>query len=589
MPDYSASGVFDATGTLTDSYRLSITARTSEVTGGTLVQIFAEVTKFRTHGSVATTGGGTRSWSLPGGRSGSTSGSSDSSGSSSWSYNFPAASTNTVNVYNFFNRYIPYSYGNSTTLSVTAAGSGSSFLTSRTVSVNVPLFTAPVAPAPTAPTSLSASTTRTDGISLSWSGASGSITNYGIWWNSTATGAPSSGSTPDFTTTSTSFLDTNPPQGLARYYWVRAQGEGGNSAWFPSGNGVFGLRAEPTPPPPAPPTPTNFSSGNITTTSIPTSWTASSGASGYELFLNGSFVASTTSTSYNFSSLVSNTSYTLGVRAFASNAGGTSASSTTTIVRSTLPVTFTVPSVFGQSRSVAINTLQTAGFGSVTVTDVTTGATLSNNLLTFSQSPSSGTTAIAGSAATIDVYDFRTAVPNIVGQTETQALTTLTSSGFNSRSSSLTTSGATVSNNLKVGTQSPTAGTQTNPANSVTFTIFNFLTAVPNVVGQTLDNAITTLGNLGFLTVSTTLDEAGATEENVGKVKSQTPVNSATTFNPANTSVNLTIFSLGVTGKRFTGTGFVALSNAKRFDGSVWQPITVAKRFNGTTWLDISN
>jgi beta-lactam-binding protein with PASTA domain len=405
------------------------------------------------------------------------------------------------------------------------------------------------------------------------------------------------------TTTSISRSGSLPP-GLSGFYesqGYRVSGTpttaGTYSFTLTASNGVGGTTSynasitisDPIPPPPAPSTPGSFTSGAIGTTSIATSWTASSGATGYELFRDGSFVASTTSTSYTFSSLASNTSYTLGVRAYASGAGGTSYSSTTTIVRSTLPVTFTVPSVFGQSRSVAINTLQTAGFGSVSVTDVTTGATISNNLLTFSQSPSSGTTAISGSAATIDVYDFRTAVPSIIGQTETQALATLTSSGFNSRSSSLTTSGATVSNNLKVGTQSPTAGTQANPASSVTFTIFNFLTAVPNVVGQTLDNAITTLGNLGFVTVSTTLDEVGATEDNVGKVKSQTPTNSATTFNPASTSVNLTIFSLGVTGKRFTGTGFVALSNAKRFDGTVWQPITVAKRFNGTTWLDISN
>lgn len=345
----------------------------------------------------------------------------------------------------------------------------------------------------------------------------------------------------------------------------------------------------PPPPPPAPPTPSSFSSGTITTSSIPTSWGASSGATGYELFRDGSFVASTSSTSYTFSSLASNTSYTLGVRAYTTGAGGTSYSSTTTITRSTLSINFTTPNVIGQSRSVAINTLQSAGFGSVVVTDVTSGATLSNNLLTFSQSPAAGTTSIAGTSAAIDVYDFRTAVPSIIGQTETQALATLTSAGFNSRSSSLTTSGATVSNNLKVGSQTPTAGTQANPVNTVTFTIFNFLTSVPNVVGQTLDNAITNLGNLGFVTISTTLDETGATEENVGTVKSQTPVNSATTFNPANTSVTLTIYSLGVTGKRSTGTGFVALSNAKRFDGTVWQPITVAKRFNGTTWLDISN
>jgi beta-lactam-binding protein with PASTA domain len=342
-------------------------------------------------------------------------------------------------------------------------------------------------------------------------------------------------------------------------------------------------------PPPAPSQPSSFSFTSITTSSLGTSWNASSGASGYELFINGSSIGTTTSTSYNFSGLSSSTSYTVGVRAFASNANGTSYSATSQISATTAALTFTTPNVIGQSRSVAINTLQSAGFGSVSVSDVTSGATSLNNLLTFSQSPSSGTTATAGNSASIQVYDFRIAVPSIIGLTEAQALTTLTSSGFNSRSSSLTTSGATVSNNLKVGSQSPTAGTQFNPVNTVTFTIFNFLTAVPNVVGQNLDTAITNLSNLGFTTISTSLDEVGATVDNVGTVKSQTPVNSGTTYNPANTSVTLTVYSLGVTGKRFTGTGFVALSNSKRFDGTVWQPVTVAKRFNGTSWIDISN
>lgn len=342
-------------------------------------------------------------------------------------------------------------------------------------------------------------------------------------------------------------------------------------------------------PPPAPSAPTNLYFSNITTSNLSGGWTASSGASGYELFLNGSSAGTTTSTSFSFSGLSSSTTYTIGVRAYASNSNGTSYSSISQISGTTAAATFTTPNVIGQSRSVAINTLQSSGFGSVSVSDVTSGATSLNNLLTFSQSPSSGTTSLIGSSASIQVYDFRIAVPNIVGLTESQALTTLTSSGFNSRSSSLTTSGATVANNLKVGAQNPTAGTSFNPSNTVTFTIFNFLTTVPNVIGQNLDNAITALGNLGFTTISTTLDEDGATVNNVGTVKSQTPVNSGTTYNPANTSVSLTVYSLGVTGKRFNGTNFVALSNAKRFDGTDWQPISVAKRFNGTSWLDISN
>lgn len=318
MPDYSASGNFTATAGA-NSYRLEITARTSQVDGGTLVESFAQVVKFQTHGTVTTSGTGTRAWNLPGGRSGSTSGTADNNGSSNWPYSFAPSAPITVNVYNFFNRYIPYSYGSSTTLSITASGVGSGFLTSRTVSVNVPLFTLPsytlsydsnggtptpsslsrtegqtftaasaptrtgfsfnwwngsdgqtyfagtsysmpaqnltltaswsadLPPAPSRPTSLTATSDRTDGVNLVYSGASGDITNYGIFWSTSQTATPSAGTSATFTDTASPFLDTGMTQGSTRYYWIRAQGPGGNSSWFPTTNGISGFRAFVTP------------------------------------------------------------------------------------------------------------------------------------------------------------------------------------------------------------------------------------------------------------------------------------------------------------------------------------------------------
>lgn len=95
---------------------------------------------------------------------------------------------------------------------------------------------------PTAPTSLTATTNRIDGTLLSWSGATGSIDSYGIWWG----GQPSDSSTPDFTRPSTesSFLDTTLAEGNGRYYWIRSQNNTtGNSPWYPaSSTGVYGFR-----------------------------------------------------------------------------------------------------------------------------------------------------------------------------------------------------------------------------------------------------------------------------------------------------------------------------------------------------------
>jgi hypothetical protein len=103
-----------------------------------------------------------------------------------------------------------------------------------------------LAPIPNPPTSVSASTNRTDGINISWSGASGTITSYGVWWGP----EPSDSSTPDFTIatsgTSGSVLDSGAPVG-SRQYWVRSQRSGvGNSAWVPSG-GVTGTRLSAAP------------------------------------------------------------------------------------------------------------------------------------------------------------------------------------------------------------------------------------------------------------------------------------------------------------------------------------------------------
>lgn len=596
---------------------------------------------------------GSKSYSTPSGRVTSTSGSFATSGTATWSYNFGSSSTQYVWAFNRFYSYsagssasisltaagsgssflqsttatvdidlfaeptpqvtVPNVVGLSPTAANTAiqnAGlvaqnngtstsgataandgtvrsqspsAGSSVNDGSTVTYLVYSYTPP---APTAPTSLSATTTRTDGIRLTYSGATGTITNYGIWWNSVANQGPTSGNSADFTDTASPYTDTTPSTGETRYYWIRSQGPGGNSAWFPSGNGIEGTRLAL---PEAPGIPANFDSDNIGQTSITVSWSAVTGATGYELFLNGISQGTRTTTSYTYSGLTTDTTYTLAVRAYATNAAGTTNGSSTSISRTTLPSTFSTPNVVSQPRDTAINTLETSGFSSVSVFETTTSATSFNNRRVITQVPTAGTLAEVGSTASIEIYDYRLQVPNILGLTENEANTALGSAGFASRSSSLTTAGATVENNLKVGSQTPTGGSQFNPLDTVTFSVFNFLTSVPNVIGQTLGNAITNLTALGFASISSTLDEVGATVENVGTVKSQTPTNSGTTYNPANQSVSLVVYSLGVTGRRNTGETMQPLTNARRFDGTDWTPISVAKRFDGSAWRDITN
>ena len=88
----------------------------------------------------------------------------------------------------------------------------------------------------------------------------------------------------------------------------------------------------PTPDTQAPTTPSSVSASNVTQTSADISWTASSdnvGVTGYEVFLNGSSIGTTTNTSAALTGLTANTTYTVGVVAFDA-AGNTSATGSTT-------------------------------------------------------------------------------------------------------------------------------------------------------------------------------------------------------------------------------------------------------------------
>jgi chitodextrinase len=82
----------------------------------------------------------------------------------------------------------------------------------------------------------------------------------------------------------------------------------------------------------APTTPTAFAKTGATGTTIATGWTASTdnvGVAGYRMYVNGSQVGTSSTTTYNFSGLTCATSYTLGVEAYDSG-GNTSGRATIT-------------------------------------------------------------------------------------------------------------------------------------------------------------------------------------------------------------------------------------------------------------------
>ena len=131
---------------------------------------------------------------------------------------------------------VNHTYSNTGTYTATmhTIPQGDTTLGTRTRTITIGNF-------PTIPTFLSATTNRTDGVQLTFSGSS-NATSYDIFWNTSQTAAPSEAATPDFTGVSSPFLDTTITASATRWYWVRGRNSSGVSSWYPVGNGVTGTR-----------------------------------------------------------------------------------------------------------------------------------------------------------------------------------------------------------------------------------------------------------------------------------------------------------------------------------------------------------
>jgi len=151
--------------------------------------------------------------------------------------------------------YVKMTLNNSGTENAVIAITGFTPKSSVTSQANKTVATGTLVPAPT---SLTATSNRGDGVLLQWSAVAGA-NYYEIYWQSTTGAGASNQSTfADFGTnnsiTTTSFLDTTISPGATRYYRVRARIEatsnGNNcSDWFPatSSTGTSGFRVKPGP------------------------------------------------------------------------------------------------------------------------------------------------------------------------------------------------------------------------------------------------------------------------------------------------------------------------------------------------------
>ena len=164
--------------------------------------------------------------------------------------------------------------------------------------------------------------------------------------------------------------------------------------------------------------------------------------------------------------------------------------------------------------------ITTAGF--VAGSPTYSGVSIPNIGKVASYSPSAGQTAAAGSTVTPTCYLTQNAIPDLTGQTETTAKATLLASGFYS---SVTTVSTTTSSLHDTVSDWGYKGLTRPIGDTVNIVIYKYQTvAMPNVVGMSQTTAVSAIVGTGLGSPTITYTESGATAQNSGTVKSQSPL-----------------------------------------------------------------
>jgi len=180
-----------------------------------------------------------------------------------------------------------------------------------------------------------------------------------------------------------------------------------------------------------------------------------------------------------------------------------------------------VPNVVGESPAAAASQLESAGLSLGGQTQQ-----CSNQIgqgLVIATSPPANTPVRRGSPVNLVESSGSCAVmvPNVVGQTQSQATTTLQALGLTVNPTTISRCDA-VSDGL-VMSQSPSGGVPVPKDSAVGITVCSATAAVvvPDVVGQTQSQATTTLQGHGLTVNTTTTSECDATSD--GIVAGQSP------------------------------------------------------------------
>lgn len=141
----------------------------------------------------------------------------------------------------------------------------------------------------------------------------------------------------------------------------------------------------------------------------------------------------------------------------------------------------------------------------------------------------------------LDTTD-QAAIPNLAGMLEAAATSALTSAGFVKGAVTTTNVGATVSNDGLVKTQTPVATTVANLGTSVALVKY-LAPTVPSVLGLTESAAEAALVAAGLVKGAVTTTADGATAENNGLVKTQTPASGGKANTGASVALELYAFA----------------------------------------------
>ncbi|MCL1920588.1 MAG: right-handed parallel beta-helix repeat-containing protein, partial [Kiritimatiellaeota bacterium] len=264
---------------------------------------------------------------------------------------------------------------------------------------------------PPAPTGVSASTTYTDRITVSWSSATGA-TSYKVYRN---TADNSASATQIGTPTASPYNDTTAVAGTTYYYWVKASNSAGDSGFSASAQGLRTVAVT------IPPAPTGVSASTTYTDRITVSWSSATGAASYKVYRNtannsasATQIGTPTASPYNDTTAVAGTAYYYWVKA--SNSAGDSGFSASAQGLRTVAVTIP-PAPTGVSASTTYTDRITVAWSSATgaasykvYRNTADNSASATQIGTPTTSPYNDTTAVAGTA-----YYYWVKASNIAG------------------------------------------------------------------------------------------------------------------------------------------------------------------------------